>query len=123
MKQKKDGDQFTTQEDAKFKSDWDYTAPAESLEHILKVNDNQKNRGIVENNRQMEKVEERKKFLVQEKNADRAVQNERINADLNAVESEQKEIRQLKQQMQAVNKQVWLDQIELTRMHKKLNIK
>ena len=39
MKQKKEGEQFQSMEEAKFKSNWDYTAPAESLEHILKVND------------------------------------------------------------------------------------
>ena len=48
MKQKKEADAFKSREEAKFKSDWDYTAPAESLEHILRVNDFQKNLLVAE---------------------------------------------------------------------------
>ena len=39
MKQKKESEQFSNQEAVKYKASYDATAPAESLEHILKVND------------------------------------------------------------------------------------
>ena len=63
MKQKKEADAFKSREEAKFKSDWDYTAPAESLEHILRVNDFQKNLVKQDNNHRLEAADNRKKFL------------------------------------------------------------
>ena len=57
MKQKKEAETFKTHEEAKFQSNWTYTAPAESLEHIIKVNDFQKNLVKNDNNHRLEAAE------------------------------------------------------------------
>ena len=72
MKQKKESDAFKNREEVKFRSDYDYTAPAESLEHILRVNDFQKNLVKQDNNHRLEAASDKKKYLAQQKSADRA---------------------------------------------------
>ena len=113
MKQKKESEQFKTREEAKFQSNWEYTAPAESLEHIIKVNDFQKNLGMKDNNHRFEAAEKKNQLFEQQKSSDQAVQNERINRDLVQIAMEKEEMRKIKNQMQQVNKQVWLDQMAL----------
>ena len=104
MKQKKDADSFKVREEAKFQSNWEFTAPAESLEHIIKVNDFQKNLVQKDNNHRLEAVDKKNQFVANQKSTDQAVHNERINADLVEMQNEKEELRTLKLKMQEVNK-------------------
>lgn len=56
------------------------------------------------------------------KKNDRAEQMKRDAASYQELEAEKKVVNEKKRQMQDVNRQVWLDQIALNRMHKKLNL-
>ena len=120
--QKKNSQMHERDEKNKYKPSWDRMAPQEDEHHQRKVIDVIGNRVREQKNYHLQMLDAQQKVFSMQKMNDRETQRKNDSLAFEKYESEKRIIEERKRQMQQINKQVWLDQIALNKVHKRLNL-